>query len=152
MEIQKCTNIQISTYISSIKFSSFSVSPTIAGVGSDGSPEDVTVILNSPTSLVCEAYSYPPATITWFKDGTPLESNRNIRILPGNSFASDAQGASVSSTILEKQNHQLLFIKTPLFCWSCYVLCSPVPNRPQAGTSPWLGDWDPCCKVLKITF
>ncbi|XP_011902754.1 PREDICTED: hemicentin-1 isoform X2 [Cercocebus atys] len=59
------------------------VSPIIAGVGSDGSPEDVTVILNSPTSLVCEAYSYPPATITWFKDGTPLESNRNIRILPG---------------------------------------------------------------------
>ncbi|XP_064450302.1 hemicentin-1 isoform X2 [Mirounga angustirostris] len=59
------------------------VSPTIAGVDSDGGPEDVTVILNSPTSLVCEAYSYPPATITWFKDGTPLESNRNIRILPG---------------------------------------------------------------------
>ncbi|XP_067585037.1 hemicentin-1 isoform X1 [Pseudorca crassidens] len=59
------------------------VSPTIAGVDSDGIPEDVTVILNNPTSLVCEAYSYPPATITWFKNGTPLESNRNIRILPG---------------------------------------------------------------------
>ncbi|XP_069890339.1 hemicentin-1 [Dipodomys merriami] len=59
------------------------VSPTIAGVDSNGSPEDVIVILNSPTSLVCEAYSYPPATITWFKDGAPLESNRNIRILPG---------------------------------------------------------------------
>uniref|UniRef100_A0A8C9DLV3 Hemicentin-1 n=1 Tax=Prolemur simus TaxID=1328070 RepID=A0A8C9DLV3_PROSS len=59
------------------------VSPTIAGVGSDGSHEEVTVILNSPTSLVCEAYSYPPATITWFKDGAPLESNQNIRILPG---------------------------------------------------------------------
>uniref|UniRef100_A0A8C3YS46 Hemicentin-1 n=1 Tax=Catagonus wagneri TaxID=51154 RepID=A0A8C3YS46_9CETA len=59
------------------------VSPTIAGVDNDGSPEDVTVILNSPTSLVCEAYSYPPAIIAWFKNGTPLESNRNIRILPG---------------------------------------------------------------------
>nr|XP_044998229.1 hemicentin-1 isoform X3 [Jaculus jaculus] len=59
------------------------VSPMIAGVDSSGSPEDVIVILNSPTSLVCEAYSYPPATITWFKDGAPLESNRNIRILPG---------------------------------------------------------------------
>ncbi|XP_038613568.1 hemicentin-1 [Tachyglossus aculeatus] len=59
------------------------VSPTIAGVDSNGSPEDVTVILNSPTSLVCEAYSYPPATITWFKNGVPIESNRNIRILPG---------------------------------------------------------------------
>lgn len=67
----------------SLTFKSLLVSPTIAGVDCDGSPEDVTVILNSPTSLVCEAYSYPPATITWFKDGTPLESNRNIRILPG---------------------------------------------------------------------
>lgn len=63
---------------------SFLVSPTIVGAGNDGSPEDVIVTLNSPTSLVCEAYSYPPATITWFKDGAPLESTRNIRILPGN--------------------------------------------------------------------
>ncbi|XP_010185043.1 PREDICTED: hemicentin-1-like, partial [Mesitornis unicolor] len=59
------------------------VSPTIVGVDSHGNAEDVTVILNSPTSLVCEAYSYPPATITWLKDGNLLESNRNIRILPG---------------------------------------------------------------------
>ncbi|XP_059001185.1 hemicentin-1 isoform X2 [Mustela lutreola] len=92
----KITNAQVShtgryaclaSNIAGDKSKSFSlnvlVSPTIAGVDSDGGPEDVTVILNSPTSLVCEAYSYPPATITWFKDGTPLESNRNIRILPG---------------------------------------------------------------------
>ncbi|XP_019412229.1 PREDICTED: hemicentin-1 isoform X1 [Crocodylus porosus] len=59
------------------------VSPTIAGADSNGNAEDVTVILNNPTSLVCEAYSYPPATITWLKDGAPLESNRSIRILPG---------------------------------------------------------------------
>lgn len=59
------------------------VSPTIVGADSPGHAEEVTVILNSPTSLVCEAYSYPPATITWLKDGNPLESNRNIRILPG---------------------------------------------------------------------
>ncbi|XP_064928861.1 hemicentin-1 isoform X2 [Columba livia] len=59
------------------------VSPTIVGADSHGNAEDVTVILNSPTSLVCEAYSYPPATITWLKDGNPLESNRNIHILPG---------------------------------------------------------------------
>ncbi|XP_009081115.1 PREDICTED: LOW QUALITY PROTEIN: hemicentin-1-like, partial [Acanthisitta chloris] len=59
------------------------VAPSIVGADSHGNAEDVTVILNSPTSLVCEAYSYPPATITWLKDGNPLESNRNIRILPG---------------------------------------------------------------------
>ncbi|KAJ1172187.1 hypothetical protein NDU88_004037, partial [Pleurodeles waltl] len=59
------------------------VSPTINGVDNNGTPEEVTVILNSPTSLVCEAYSYPPATIIWLKDGASFESNRNIRILPG---------------------------------------------------------------------
>ncbi|NWX99119.1 HMCN1 protein, partial [Nothoprocta ornata] len=59
------------------------VSPTIAGADGHGIAEDITVILNSPTSLVCEAYSYPPATITWLKDGSPVESDRNIRILPG---------------------------------------------------------------------
>ncbi|ROL43461.1 Hemicentin-1, partial [Anabarilius grahami] len=59
------------------------VSPTIAGSGPEGSAEDVTVTLNSPTSLVCEAHSYPPAIITWLKDGTPFESSRNVRVLPG---------------------------------------------------------------------
>ncbi|NXH90756.1 HMCN1 protein, partial [Edolisoma coerulescens] len=59
------------------------VAPSIVGADSQGNAEDVTVILNSPTSLVCEVYSYPPATITWLKDGNPLESTRNIRILPG---------------------------------------------------------------------
>ncbi|NXO39218.1 HMCN1 protein, partial [Locustella ochotensis] len=59
------------------------VAPSIVGADSQGNAEDVTVILNSPISLVCEAYSYPPATITWLKDGNPLESSRNIRILPG---------------------------------------------------------------------
>lgn len=97
------------------------MSPTITGVDSDGSPEDVTVILNSPTSLVCEAYSYPPATITWFKDGMPLESNRNIRILPGNWFPSNAQGASVPPAIVEKQNHCLFYIKALTLL---VVLCS----------------------------
>uniref|UniRef100_A0A3Q1B6M5 Hemicentin-1 n=1 Tax=Amphiprion ocellaris TaxID=80972 RepID=A0A3Q1B6M5_AMPOC len=59
------------------------VSPTIAGSGPDISAEEVTVTLSSPTSLVCEVQSYPPALITWLKDGTPFESNRNVRVLPG---------------------------------------------------------------------
>uniref|UniRef100_A0A8B9H3J1 Hemicentin 1 n=1 Tax=Astyanax mexicanus TaxID=7994 RepID=A0A8B9H3J1_ASTMX len=59
------------------------VSPTIAGSGPEGSSEEVTVTLNSPTSLVCEAQSYPPAIITWLKDGIPFESSRNVRVLPG---------------------------------------------------------------------
>ncbi|XP_035384811.1 hemicentin-1 isoform X2 [Electrophorus electricus] len=60
------------------------ISPSIAGTGPDGSSsEEVTVTLNSPTSLVCEAQSYPPAIITWLKDGTPFLSSRNVRVLPG---------------------------------------------------------------------
>ncbi|KAK2835266.1 hypothetical protein Q5P01_015750 [Channa striata] len=59
------------------------VSPTIAGLGPDSSAEEVTVTLSSPTSLVCEVQSYPPAIITWLKDGTTFMSNRNIRVLPG---------------------------------------------------------------------
>ncbi|XP_028823701.1 hemicentin-1 isoform X1 [Denticeps clupeoides] len=59
------------------------VSPTIADLVPDGSAAEVTVTLNSPTSLVCEVQSYPPATIIWLKDGTPFQSRRNIRVLPG---------------------------------------------------------------------
>ncbi|XP_045905935.1 hemicentin-1 [Micropterus dolomieu] len=59
------------------------VSPTIAGSGPDGSAEEVTVTLSSPTSLLCEVQSYPAALITWLKDGTPFESSRNVRVLPG---------------------------------------------------------------------
>ncbi|XP_068599564.1 hemicentin-1 [Brachionichthys hirsutus] len=59
------------------------VSPTIAGSGPDGSAEEVTVTLSSPTSLLCEVQSYPPALITWLKDGTIFESNRNVRVLSG---------------------------------------------------------------------
>ncbi|XP_005733181.1 hemicentin-1 isoform X1 [Pundamilia nyererei] len=59
------------------------VSPTIAGSGPDISAEEVTVTLSSPTSLVCEVQSYPPALIMWLKDGTPFESSRNVRVLPG---------------------------------------------------------------------
>ncbi|XP_026558988.1 hemicentin-1 [Pseudonaja textilis] len=59
------------------------VSPSIVGSDNDGGAEEATVILNNPTSLVCEAYSYPSATITWLKDGAPIESNKNIRVLPG---------------------------------------------------------------------
>lgn len=59
------------------------VSPTIVGLIPEGFTEEVTVTLSNPTSLVCEVQSYPPAIITWLKDGTVFESRRNIRVLPG---------------------------------------------------------------------
>ncbi|XP_077463990.1 hemicentin-1 [Stigmatopora argus] len=59
------------------------VTPTIAGSGPNSSAEEVTVTLRSPTSLVCEVQSYPPALITWLKDGLTFESGHNARVLPG---------------------------------------------------------------------
>lgn len=53
------------------------------GSGPEGSAEELTVTLSSPTSLVCEVQSYPPAIITWLKEGTPFESSHNVRVLPG---------------------------------------------------------------------
>ncbi|XP_078083679.1 hemicentin-1-like [Mustelus asterias] len=59
------------------------VTPRIPSVGEDGAPEDVIVIVNNPTSLVCEAVAHPSPTITWLKDGIPFEASRNIHLLPG---------------------------------------------------------------------
>ncbi|XP_067825529.1 hemicentin-1-like [Heptranchias perlo] len=59
------------------------VTPRIPSVGKDGVPEDVVVIVNNPTSLVCEAVAYPSPTITWLKDGIPFKASRNIHLLPG---------------------------------------------------------------------
>uniref|UniRef100_UPI00398EE55D hemicentin-1-like n=1 Tax=Pristiophorus japonicus TaxID=55135 RepID=UPI00398EE55D len=59
------------------------VTPRIPSVGEDGAPEDVVVIVNNPTSLVCEAVAHPSPTITWFKDGIPFTASRNIHLLPG---------------------------------------------------------------------
>lgn len=72
------------------------VSPTIAGSDPEGSAEEVTVTLNSPTSLICEAQSYPPAIITWLKDGTPFESSRNVRVLPGQNTRLMSSTASIN--------------------------------------------------------
>ncbi|XP_078407396.1 LOW QUALITY PROTEIN: hemicentin-1-like [Cetorhinus maximus] len=59
------------------------VTPRIASVSEDGAPEDVIVIVNNPTSLLCEAVAYPRPTITWLKDGIPFKASRNIHLLPG---------------------------------------------------------------------
>lgn len=79
-EFKSCSRFDFSALPSSFFLA---VSPTIAGSGPDGSAEEVTVTLSSPTSLLCEVQSYPSALITWLKDGTPFESSRNVRVLPG---------------------------------------------------------------------
>ncbi|XP_010226739.1 PREDICTED: hemicentin-2-like, partial [Tinamus guttatus] len=59
------------------------VSPMFPGAAHDTSTEDVTVIINNPISLICEALSYPSPNITWLKDEIPLEVSRNVHLLPG---------------------------------------------------------------------
>ncbi|XP_012721740.2 hemicentin-1 [Fundulus heteroclitus] len=44
--------------------------PTISG---SSSPEELTIPVNSPLELECSAVGVPPPTISWLKDGRPLE-------------------------------------------------------------------------------
>nr|XP_021547233.1 hemicentin-2 [Neomonachus schauinslandi] len=59
------------------------VVPTILGVTEDSANEEVTVTINNPISLICEALAFPSPTITWMKDGVPFEASNNIQLLPG---------------------------------------------------------------------
>ncbi|NXL95018.1 HMCN2 protein, partial [Alectura lathami] len=58
-------------------------SPTFAGDAHEAAAEDVTVVINNPISLLCEAPAHPPPSITWLKDEVPLEASGNVRLLPG---------------------------------------------------------------------
>lgn len=73
------------------------MSPTIAGSGPEGWVEEVTVTVGSPTSLLCEAQSYPPALVTWLRDGSPFESGGNARVLPGDWTPAAVMGERESS-------------------------------------------------------
>ncbi|XP_051663785.1 hemicentin-2 [Manacus candei] len=57
--------------------------PTFAQDAHDAAAEEVTVIINNPISLVCEALPYPSPNITWLKDEVPLKASRNVLLLPG---------------------------------------------------------------------
>ncbi|XP_021050559.1 hemicentin-2 [Mus pahari] len=59
------------------------VVPTILGVPEKNANEEVTVTINNPISLICEALAFPSPNITWMKDGSPFEASKNIQLLPG---------------------------------------------------------------------
>lgn len=42
-------------------------------ISSSSSPEELTIAVNSPLELECSAVGVPPPTLTWLKDGRPLE-------------------------------------------------------------------------------
>ncbi|KAL4660770.1 hemicentin-1-like [Arapaima gigas] len=55
---------------------SFRLSVHVAPVLEDALQETLTHNVGSHVTLLCEATGFPSPTITWLKDGTPLESNR----------------------------------------------------------------------------
>ncbi|EGW09848.1 Hemicentin-1 [Cricetulus griseus] len=58
------------------------VVPTILGAPENAN-EEVTVTINNPISLICEALAFPSPNITWMKDGVPFKASKNIQLLPG---------------------------------------------------------------------
>lgn len=42
---------------------------------SSNSPEELTIAVNSPLELECSATGVPPPTLSWLKDGHPLEQS-----------------------------------------------------------------------------
>ncbi|XP_013862624.1 hemicentin-1 isoform X1 [Austrofundulus limnaeus] len=44
-----------------------------------GSPEELTIAINSPLELECSAVGVPPPTLSWLKDGQPLEGTAIIQ-------------------------------------------------------------------------
>lgn len=67
--------------------------PTILGAPENNANEEVTVTINNPISLICEALAFPSPNITWMKDGVPFEASKNIQLLPG-----DAPGVGFEDT------------------------------------------------------
>lgn len=60
------------SFSTSSPFLSFrgTVPPNIAG---ESTPQDVSVLLNRQVTLECKSDAVPPPTLTWLKDGQPLQ-------------------------------------------------------------------------------
>lgn len=46
---------------------------------STNSPEELTIAVNSPLELECSAVGVPPPTLSWLKDGRPLERTGTVQ-------------------------------------------------------------------------
>uniref|UniRef100_UPI0035900F1F hemicentin-1 n=1 Tax=Myxine glutinosa TaxID=7769 RepID=UPI0035900F1F len=57
------------------------VPPSISG--EDDMRKNLTVILNSTETLLCNAEGFPSPAVVWLKDGVPLLPSQNIRLFPG---------------------------------------------------------------------
>ncbi|CAL8240206.1 unnamed protein product, partial [Gadus morhua 'NCC'] len=54
------------------------VPPNIAG---EGAPQDVAVLRGRQVTLECQSDAVPPPTLTWLKDGSPLQASGRVRLL-----------------------------------------------------------------------
>ena len=52
----------------------FYFNPEPPKISSTSSPGELTIALNSPLELECSAVGVPPPTLSWLKDGRPLEA------------------------------------------------------------------------------
>uniref|UniRef100_A0A3P8SNR4 Uncharacterized protein n=1 Tax=Amphiprion percula TaxID=161767 RepID=A0A3P8SNR4_AMPPE len=48
-------------------------------ISSSSSPEELTIAINSPLELECSAVGVPPPTVSWLKDGRPLEGTEIVQ-------------------------------------------------------------------------
>jgi len=48
-------------------------------ITSSSSPEELTIAVNSPLELECSAVGVPPPTLSWLKDGRPLEGTNSVQ-------------------------------------------------------------------------
>ncbi|MGH0173029.1 UNVERIFIED_CONTAM: hypothetical protein FKN15_020671 [Acipenser sinensis] len=55
------------------------VPPTIEG--DSDAPKEKKVLVSNSVTLECEAGGHPPPTLTWLKDGAPVKTSGNVRIL-----------------------------------------------------------------------
>uniref|UniRef100_A0A8C2ZWU4 Hemicentin-1 n=1 Tax=Cyclopterus lumpus TaxID=8103 RepID=A0A8C2ZWU4_CYCLU len=87
------------------------VPPNIAG---ESSPQDVSVLQNRQLTLECKSDAVPPPTLTWLKDGQPLQASARVRILSGGRYlqinmaelSDRAQYTCVASNVAGKTTRQ----------------------------------------------
>lgn len=75
---------------------SFLVPPTIIGPN----PETLTVVVNNFVSLSCEATGFPPPTLSWLKERSPIQANTNALVMPGTKRHRCSTCSSAKSTTL----------------------------------------------------
>ncbi|KAJ3600174.1 hypothetical protein NHX12_034124, partial [Muraenolepis orangiensis] len=73
--------------------------PTITGV-SEG-PTERKVVLGKPLTLECQAAGHPPPSLTWLKDGVPVQDRESVRV------AQQGRSLQIASAAVSDTGHYL---------------------------------------------